>query len=179
MKCATIGLVYPTWVRSGYEHTDIHRDSETVQPLCLLRGSRRRRKRESLAIYRKQAVFADSTAQLLAQIPVDEWAMEFARPRSRTRPWKQAVQQELAESLFSKPILPGFPTSSTSGFNPSFLRSYRPTSQEVVERQPPQDGRSRSSRILGIQAFENSFLGHSLPPLARDEILTRSLSSRA
>jgi hypothetical protein len=77
------------------------------------------------------------------------------------------------------PILPGFPTTSTLRFEPSFLRVCRPTSQEIVERQPPQDGRSRSSLILRIQAFENSLLVRNLPPLARDEIPPHSLSSRA
>ena len=79
---------------------------------------------------------------------------------------------------FRNPILPGFPTTSTPRFDSSFLRVCRPISQEIVERQPPQDGHSRSSLILLIQAFENSFLMRSLLSLARDEIPPHSLSSR-
>ena len=79
---------------------------------------------------------------------------------------------------FRNPILPGFPTTSTPRFDPSFLRVCRPTSQEIVEGHRPYDGRSRSPRILLVQAFENALLVHILPPLARDEIPPHSLSSR-
>lgn len=79
---------------------------------------------------------------------------------------------------FRNPILPGFPTTSTLRFDPSFLRSYRPTSQEIVERHRPNDGRSLYPRILLIQPFENTLLVRNLPPVARDEIPPHSLSSR-
>jgi hypothetical protein len=79
---------------------------------------------------------------------------------------------------FQNAILPGFPTTSTLRFAPSFLQCCRPTSQEIVERHRPNDGRSLSTRILLIQAFENTLLVRSLPPLARDEIPPHSLSSR-
>lgn len=74
------------------------------------------------------------------------------------------------KAVFRNAILPGFPTTSTPRFDRSFLRSYRPRSQEFVERHRPNDGRSLSPRILLIQAFENILLMRSLPPLARDEI---------
>jgi hypothetical protein len=46
-------------------------------------------------------VFADSKVHLLAQIPVDEGAMEFRQPRLRTRackPGSSAVRQGVPES---------------------------------------------------------------------------------
>jgi hypothetical protein len=81
-------------------------------------------------------------------------------------------------AAFRNLVLPVFPTTSAPRFDPSFLWSYRLTSQEIVERQPPQDSPSDSSRILLIQAFENTLLVHSVLSLARDEIPPHSLSGR-
>lgn len=75
--------------------------------------------------------------------------------------WKPALQNL---------NLPGFPTTSTPRFDPSFLRLCRPTSQEFLDGRLPNHGRSPSPRILLIQAFENTLLVRGLPPLARDEI---------
>ena len=79
-------------------------------------------------------------------------------------------EKKCRKPAFRNPILPGFPTTLTPRFDPSFLRSYRPRSQEFVERHRPNDGRSLSPRILLIQSFENTLLVCSLLSLARDEI---------
>jgi hypothetical protein len=81
------------------------------------------------------------------------------------------------KAAFRNTILPGFPTTSTARFDSLFLRVGRPTSQEIVERQSLQDGCSRSSRILLIQAFEDSLPVRNLLSLARDEIPPHSLGS--
>lgn len=79
---------------------------------------------------------------------------------------------------FRKPILPGFSTTSIFRFEASFLRVCRPTSQEIAGREGAADGSDRSSPILLIRAFENSFLLRSLLSLARDEIPPHSPRSR-
>ena len=96
--------------------------------------------------------------------------------RERVRRVVRQCGKKCRKAVFRNAILPGFPTTATLRFEPSFLRVCKPTSQELVEHQPPRDGRSRFPWILRIQAFENSVLVRSLLSLARDEIPPHSLS---